>query len=520
MSLVVGANYVSQRYAGQPAMAERLRKLHTVTEEFRNGLGTKTDQIEITFGTVVKLVDYIRDPYNKTHMSSTGDGFPTDSASCNLEFLRRVGTDPVIGASHSNVDHFQGRAMYAFWFWHREAVRQAQEGNLWGGLLLEAYANHFLEDLFAPGHILTPRDENAHDVYTLTLHDFYNKRGLDYVVGAPAQLVGIVKSMEALVRANTLTMPPKPKAGSARRLDLRLEAVQEFARTLGSGKVRIACHGDDLLKQNPQQLPLVVSYCARSISDVLESYLQATEVNSFKRYHWHVKFFPMQVNRADIEAIDVRLGWGSLYCVDNPQTIGQEGRLAWASGDKNEKSRNRDTFPITLPLNIDAYHNPVVTLHTGVQTIALSSETHIRALYEAEVMVFGKRFDAMRPDWEVPGYLPGQIAVTLGYSGVAGAGEPGNGGYVRGMIPIPRLNMNFRVIAGARSYGGGWGDFEKVRFEWGLHMASMFLGVGRETYGRSRGGLSEGTAVEVGFNLDGPVSAIRRLLPGKKKSRE
>ncbi len=520
MSLIVGSSHVSQEFGGQRDLAERLRKMREVTEEFRLGMKNGNDRTEITFGRIVKLVDFMPDPYSMTHQSSAGDGWPRNAGDCNLTFLERLLADKVgyLSSSHANQNHFQGRAMFAFWFWHREAIREARDGNLFGGLLLEAYANHFLEDLFAPGHILAPRDENAHDVYTLTLHDYYNSRGLTYVVGEPAQLRPMIKQMEALVRTTTLTMPPDAKPGDTKRLDLDMEKVQSFARSLQGGTLEVECHGDGGLRQNPMQLPLIVGYCARAVSDVLESWLRATEVNSFQHYHWHAKVFPMQTGKADVEAIDMRIAFGALSCVDNPRTIEQEGRRPWAPL-ADRKDQARDTFPVTESIHIDAYHNPVVGLNFGIQTVSLGSEMRVRGMFDAEVMVMGKRFDFQRQDWQVPEWLPGQVAVTLGYSGVAGSDEIGNGPYGRIIVPFPRINMDLSLMAGARYYSDGsvneWGDFEKVRAEWGLHMVSIFMGVGHER-AISGSKLSDGVGFEMGVTLGGPVTSFHRLIPSTR----
>lgn len=523
MSLIVGSNHVARLYGDQPDKAGRLQTLRAITEEFGRGLRLGTNQTDVTFGTIVRLVDYMRSPYNMTHRSDTGSGWPSNTADCNLTYLRKLSGDNIslLSASHSNQDHFQGRAMFAFWFWHSQAVQQAREGNLWGGLMLEAYANHFLEDLFAPGHILAPRDDNAHDIYTLALHDIYNSRGLTYVVGAPAQLTALVASTEALVRPGTLTIPPVQAGSDAPRLHLGLDTVQAFSQSLMSTSAQVVCYGDHQLRKNPAQLPLVVTYCARAVSDVLESYLQAAEVNSFKDYRWHAKIFPMRLLKPNIEGIDIKLGFGELSCLDNPQTIGKEDRRPWLAVEGNDLTPdNTDTFPVTETLHHDGFRNPVIGLNLGVQTISLGSSAHLRALFEVETIVLGKRYDFLRQNWRVPEWLPGQLAVTLGYSGVAGSGEQGHGLFTRVIVPVPRLDLNVSVMAGVRYHtrdeASGWGDFEKIRAEWGLHMISLFAGVGHERFATSRGKLANGLAVEVGLSIGGPVSTFRRLIPGSR----
>ncbi len=522
MSLIVASNHVARLYGDRPDLTERLRELRVTTAEFGRGLSLGTDQTDITFGTIVKLVDYMRDPYNMTHQWSAGGGWPTSSASCNLIYLRKLSSDNVsyLSASHDNQNHFQGRAMFAFWFWHGQAVQQARAGNLWGGLLLEAYANHFLEDLFAPGHILAPRDDNAHDIYTLALHDIYNARGLTYVVGAPTQMSALVESTKALVRTKSLTIPPGLKASDSHQLHLNLTNLQAFSQSLMSTSAQVYCYGDHQLTQNPAQVPLVATYCARAVSDVLESYLQAAEINSFKNYRWQAKVFPMRLLKPNIEGVDMRLNFGELSCLDHPMTIGLADRRPWLSLAGNESvETNADWFPVTETLHHDGYRNPVIGINLGVQTVSFGSSTHLRALFEVETIVYGKRYDFLRQNWRVPDWLPGQLVVTVGYSGVAGTEEQGHGVYTRAIVPMPRLDLNFSLMAGLRYHTrdefSGWGDFEKLRVEWGLHLVSLFAGVGHERFATARDGLANAVAVEVGLSFGGPVSTFRRLVPGK-----
>ncbi len=522
LSLIIASNHIARLYGDKPDFAARLQQLRTTTEEFGCGLSTGTNQTGITFGTIVKLVDYMRDPYNMTHQSGTGSGWPASTADCNWIYLRKLSSDNIslLSASHSNQDHFQGRAMFAFWFWHGQAIQLARARNLWGGLLLEAYANHFLEDLFAPGHLLAPRDENAHDIYTLALHDIYNSRGLTYVVGAPGQLSPLVASTEALVQTTALTIPSGLKTPGARQLQLDLASIHAFSQSLMSTSVEVVCYGDHLLTQNKKQVPLVATYGARAVADVLESYLQAGEINSFKDYRWQAKVFPMRLLKPNIEGVDMQLAFGGLTCLDHPMTIDLKDRRPWLSLAGNESvTTNADWYPVTETLHRDGYHNPVIGMNLGVQTVSYGSSTHIRSLFEVETIVYGKRYDFLRQNWRVPEWLPSQLVVTLGYSGVAGTEEQGHGLYSRVIVPMPRLDLNFSVMVGGRyqtgNAGGGWGDFEKIRAEWGLHLVSLFAGVGHEQYATARGKLADAIAVEVGLSFGGPVSAFRRLVPGK-----
>ncbi len=56
-----------------------------------------------------------------------------------------------------NWDHFGDDARTAYSAGHATAIKAAIEGNLEGAYMMNAFADHFLEDLFSSGHLRTPR---------------------------------------------------------------------------------------------------------------------------------------------------------------------------------------------------------------------------------------------------------------------------------------------------------------------------------------------------------------------------
>jgi len=95
-------------------------------------------------------------------------------------------------SSHNNPRHFQEDALQSFYFLHDAALSAAREDAhaprevveatgetrplLMRALSYSAAADHYLEDAFAPGHVVTPRD-GMHDATALSWHDAYNARG-------------------------------------------------------------------------------------------------------------------------------------------------------------------------------------------------------------------------------------------------------------------------------------------------------------------------------------------------------
>ena len=114
----------------------------------------------------------MKDSYGMLHRTSSHHGWPSSVENANIEFLLRSikSNQSKIKATHENHNHFQARAAYNFWFWHDLAVGTATT-NLFGGLLINAYADYFIQDLFAPGHVASLRDENSHGLPSLAWHD-------------------------------------------------------------------------------------------------------------------------------------------------------------------------------------------------------------------------------------------------------------------------------------------------------------------------------------------------------------
>jgi hypothetical protein len=80
-------------------------------------------------------------------------------------------------AIHRNSDHFQFSAAEHYTWLHEQAISEAAEHHPREALWYEAFALHFLQDFFAPGHAVTPR-KGTHDAISAALHDRFNDTGL------------------------------------------------------------------------------------------------------------------------------------------------------------------------------------------------------------------------------------------------------------------------------------------------------------------------------------------------------
>jgi hypothetical protein len=105
--------------------------------------------------------------------------------------------------------------------------------------------------------------------------------------------------------------------------------------------------------------------------------------------------------------------------------------------------------------------------------------------------------------------------MTLGYSGVYGVDDTGQGAFARFIWPITPLNLQISAQIGGR-YDWGHGaagirDFEMLRVDWGIHMLTIYVGVGHDYYTRPDLGLRGALAFEAGISIALPYSKIKNI---------
>jgi hypothetical protein len=174
---------------------------------------------------------------------------------------------------HENQEHFGVRAVYSYRLWHEKALavayrlRQTQRDStsiaqgLSHALVYNAFADHYLEDLYAPGHVAAPR-EGLNDAVTGGMHGYRNDRGAFYRP-VTADLVKMLQvpldvsdsSQPAFAAVTALACPEKNLA----------DCVQ------GMNDQPLLLRGDKRLSGEPRQELFVTLVVARSVLDVLEA---------------------------------------------------------------------------------------------------------------------------------------------------------------------------------------------------------------------------------------------------------
>lgn len=206
-------------------------------------------------------------------------------------FWQKVRTIPrFMRAVHGNGQHFQEESLKGFSTYHKAAIQLAAEGDLPRALLLNALADHFLEDFLAAGHVITPR-ASFHDMTSASVHDFYNDQGAYFQLRRVVPPGDGEASWQRLVRiADTAQLLPagEPEKGERCRkhsLQLTWSDLQSFVNRIDDGQVDtsgqslIMLHGDGSLEREEDARAFLALIVARSALDVIASYLGGVVVD-------------------------------------------------------------------------------------------------------------------------------------------------------------------------------------------------------------------------------------------------
>lgn len=129
-----------------------------------------------------------------------------------------------IRAIDVNDSHFRGLAVISYLADHRRAKRAAAQGNYYGALVANAIADHFLLDLFAPGHVMAAR-QTIPGEFALGMHDYANRVGVHFMLDDQEQLRNLNAVLTVLESDWTLLFSGQPKG------DPHAPAAQRQVRT-------------------------------------------------------------------------------------------------------------------------------------------------------------------------------------------------------------------------------------------------------------------------------------------------
>jgi hypothetical protein len=416
-----------------------------------------------SYGRLVELVDYEFSPLERVRLWKRLDGAPRRASDLDRDYLAAAHDDVLLKflAMHLNAEHFQDKLLKAFWWWHRSAIHEAVHGELFTAILMSSYADHFLQDFFAPGHIATPRAD-LHDLAAVALHDRYN------AIGATVRVRRRSELLELLERC------------SAQEIRFAGELAAIEAHLKGESP-DLEVFGDGLIDRTAGQAGLIAIVEARSLLDVFEAFALEAYSNSFEEIGW--------ISRTT-EAVDR----GAIL------------RAPEASIPYVEYVRESPiyTFGLTAGLTIGAD--------------LLFSPDRDRGGWRGEVesLVFGVppkgNFWRDHASGKALSPLP-QFGLALGYTAVTREGSVRHGPMLRTIFPIRKIDS--QLSAGVALRARNWSSLAAdelepfVRWEMGFGVVFLFSSLGYE-----RPGFEDGDGRELvlssGISLVFPMTRLAR----------
>lgn len=228
-----------------------------------------------SYGDLVVSVDHYIDPRQFVRRKLNQLGLP-EFAIAEKETRWNLARRHLV-AVHGNRAHFQQEALQSFARFHLAAIALAavarDEDELTEAFVYNALGDHFLQDFFAPGHIVTPRSR-FHDLSSASLHDRLNSKGATFCLAGGESL----QPLQAIARVEAVAMAGRP--------DRVLPYEPELLNRPGAERQCLVFRGDGRLAHQSSQATLLRLMTARSILDVGESFLRRDPVDESRSFDW------------------------------------------------------------------------------------------------------------------------------------------------------------------------------------------------------------------------------------------
>jgi hypothetical protein len=439
------------------SMARRLEAIRDFVER------RPSDPAGVTYGDLVAIVDYVTEPFALLNRRGIRDGSETDICQLlSMNVAKNRGFFRMLHASHGDVNHFQDGGLVSFAYWHKTAIllagdREKGDVGLFLALIFNSYADHPLQDFFAPGHTLTPR-RDLHDASAMALHDFFHR--------GPHVFEIDVATLDALKDF--------------------FEDKAIFARLRAAGVVNL--YGDGSLWRNPEQAEFVAAVQARSIADVLLAGIGEP-----------VEGKPGEPSRSSFEPFDWR----------PYKRIGASTRTPLAKlpfGQYRQEKRS----------NLNALGwAPVLNAHAGFQSLFGSSQSSSRGLFDFETIVLGSPGRSWR-EGRVGIENITQFGLGFNYAYISSRAYRGNSAGARIYFPETAfdlqasLGVNHRWYSSATDSARRWAYDAKLEFGYGIAFAG--LGVGRDYQFVAGRGFQPAWAFSASIGVGFPPSAFGKIF--------
>lgn len=135
-----------------------------------------------SYGDVVEAVDALSSP---TDLISFDPGTGTEMldreklAQSVAKVNSRWSTLKKLEAAHSNAKHFADKTLTSYQYDHFAAIQLFKANKTLTALISNAFADHYMEDFYASGHVITQR-QKLHDIPAMSQHDKVNWYGLKF----------------------------------------------------------------------------------------------------------------------------------------------------------------------------------------------------------------------------------------------------------------------------------------------------------------------------------------------------
>jgi hypothetical protein len=416
------------------------------------------EKSDLDYGRLVSSIDYRIDPLQILEQEGWHSALPSSRTDLSDHLVHML-TSPspiFLRAATVNDTHFQGELVANLRNWHAYAVAVAagdgvaHSGNLYGALMINSFGDHFVEDFFAPGHIITPRF-GLHDAVALAMHNYYNILGANFVVAKAAY-------------------------------EQDLAPLKPFQSDAGDEPSMIPLWGDGDLFRSPDQRRLMELIVARSVLDVLESFASGKQVNHLKSVGWYPMVFrlPPDLARASLPYGEYKHG---------PQTA---GKLAFSS---------------VVGVSVGAQSFP------GSQA-SIRALYEFDYLLLGLPPIGAKDWATLLKGEAIGRFKDRQWGITIGYSYANNASELARGPQMRFIYAAPLIHSQASLDIARKLYHTlgqeehGWST--GLRFQTGFSLLNLDLGIARDSTYRE-GRLETGLSFRAGFSIMGPLTSIPKV---------
>lgn len=481
------------------------------------------DRLLEQYGTLTECVDYFLYPEKMLsyamkpgpHASEPvqdtvlPDGQAAVIPSALIEQCRKQGAQ-YIQASHSNHAHFQQDLIVSIRLYHALAVSVARtEGNHYAALALNAIADHYLQDYFAPGHLVTPRDRLT-DLPATAMHDLANQMGAIFYpqIEAVLPVLEFLCNMPLRIGVTPECSPTAQVLPVLQAIGLQQVNLGPLLRDMLDGKP-VLFRGDGQLTRPAQdaQRLLLLAVQTQSIEDVL---LESNSMRSFSFAYDLGQGLPMASS-----------SFGRYDFSQQGQPIAPllAANVAPEAIIDSRAGRSTGQSSLLTVCSFGHCDNELYTLRTRSPVLSLSyqRESESTGVHEArdvwtvEVTPFGRYVDLSKASG---GMLTGvEMAPAFGYLHYRHGRRSGHGPSLRLPVYVPETEFSVGPYLRWLDYTDGTENVRRLSY--GLRMdagfstyATFFLGVGIDHANSDGNQLRRMTLWTAGLRLGFPLTRI------------